>query len=670
MILSLHSGGRDEATRNIGCLTQRHQFNKLPRPYFCEETVMVKMSEEVGNASNSDANAPQGEGSGPSAGNSSQAIVEQLERLNRENREITALYNIGVAVGSTLRLKEVIWTLYKDSSRLTDTSNFAVAIHDDSSDLLYFALALEQGKRLKPMSVKVTAKNQGLTGQVLTTQNPLLIQDVANSGSRFEIDRSAPDRPIRSWLGVPILNPVIPNGKAQGVIAIWNHKPNTFTEHDLWLLSAIGTQAAIAIRNARLFESSQRRATEMAFLNEVARTLSSTLQLDEVLTRIMEQVDEMLQVEAGSLLLTDPATGDLFFQIALGHRAKEVKPFRIPRGQGIAGEVAITGRPLLIANVQEDERHFKELGEKVNFNTRNMLCVPLRLYDQVIGVLQIMNKKSGSFNQHDLELLESIASYAAIAIENARLHESVLAERDRVIEAQEQARKELARDLHDGPTQLVAGITMSLDFCKKALEKDPSLLAKELNEMQELAERASRQMRTMLFELRPLVLETHGLGAALRVFLDRRQQEIETTRLSLKVVTYNQSDDISRQDAKVEAAIFAIVQETVNNALKHARAENITVHLKETPKEIYTIIADDGVGFDLDEVMSNYEHRGSLGMINIRERTQLIGGELTMNSTADQGTQVVVRVPKEEAERMKKRGTGPLSLPAGMIPGK
>ena len=128
----------------------------------------------------------------------------------------------------------------------------------------------------------------------------------------------------------------------------------------------------------------------------------------------------------------------------------------------------------------------------------------------------------------------------AIAIENARLYESLEAEHNRTIEAEQEARKTLARDLHDGPTQLVAAIMMNLDFATKALEKDPSLLKDAFKEMQDLASRASHQMRTLLFQLRPLVLETQGLGAALQVFLDRRQKDIvedQNTKLSLKIET-------------------------------------------------------------------------------------------------------------------------------------
>jgi signal transduction histidine kinase len=388
---------------------------------------------------------------------------------------------------------------------------------------------------------------------------------------------------------------------------------------------------------------------------------------------MMEQVDEMLSVEAGSLLLTDNVTGDLVFQIALGEKADEVKPFRVPKGQGIAGHVAETGQPLIISDVQKDERHLKAFDKKTQFLTRDILCVPLILHRQVVGVLQVLNKRDGEFTQRDVDLLSSIASYAAIAIENARLYESLEAEHTRTIQAEQEARRKLATDLHDGPTQLVAAIMMNLDFATKALQKDPSLLPDTIAEMQELASRASHQMRTLLFELRPLVLETQGLGAALQVFLDRRQRDANgKTSLTLNIETDDPSGDITRQDGKIEATIFSIVQETVNNAIKHARANKIVVTLKETNDHIFVSIVDDGIGFDVEAVLSNYETRGSLGMVNIRERAEAVGGDFKIESTTGEGTKISIEIPKEAAEkdvRIKQRTlTGVLSTPSGSSP--
>lgn len=599
--------------------------------------------------------------------------------MARELKEITALYNVGVVLNSSLNPKEVVWAVYKESGRLLDTTNFSLAIVDKKKSELKFMLVYHQGQAQRAVSVPFADPPQ-LTQHVYQTQTPLLIDNLANAAMTFELSLTIPQiRPV-SWLAAPISNPVLPDESAQGVILLWNAKPNAFNDRHLWLMSAIGTQASIALRNARLYEGSQRRATEMArlkdiaqrqteemrFLNEVGRVLSSTLHLDKVLTSIMVQVDEMLKVEAGSLLLNDPATGDLVFQIALGEKASEVKPFRVPKGQGIAGQVAQSGEPLIVADVQSDKRHFKAVDQKTDFYTRNIMCVPLILHDHIIGVIQVLNKKVGEFTVHDVDLLNSIASYAAIAIENARLYESLEAEHTRSIQAEQEARRRLASDLHDGPTQLVAAIMMNLDFATKALEKDPSLLPDAIKEMQELASRASHQMRTLLFELRPLVLETQGLGAALQVFLDRRQKDVGSkTKLSLKIKTDNPGGDISRQDGKIEASIFAIVQETVNNAIKHAKARRIVVTLAETTDSVSVTITDDGVGFNVDEVLNNYETRGSLGMINLRERAEAVGGNFSIESEAGRGTKIVVDITKEEMEkerRLKNRAvTGMLS---------
>jgi signal transduction histidine kinase len=389
----------------------------------------------------------------------------------------------------------------------------------------------------------------------------------------------------------------------------------------------------------------EKRVEELAVLNEMSASLSSTLDLDEVLTLIMERINAVLKVEAGSLLVIDDETGELVFQIALGEKAEGVKPFRLPMGQGIAGHVAQSGEPLMISDAQKDRRHYKAVDVTTDFLTRSILCVPMIFKGKVIGVIEIMNKLEGDFTESDLTLLNSIATYAAIAIENARLHQSVLTERDRVVVAQEEVQKNLARDLHDGPTQLVAGMLMRLDFVKKALTRDPSLLEEEIVRLMDLGQRASHQMRTLLFELRPLVLETQGLVPALETFLTRRQKEEAGTTLHLEVGTERGDDQLTRRDPKDEAAIFAIVQEAVINALKHAQADNIWVRLAEQAGELMVMVQDDGVGFDTTVMENDYEQRGSLGMVNIRERAELVGGHLTLRSAPGQGTEVMIRVP-------------------------
>ena len=174
-----------------------------------------------------------------------------------------------------------------------------------------------------------------------------------------------------------------------------------------------------------------------------------------------------------------------------------------------------------------------------------------------------------------------------------------------------------------------------------------------------------RQMRTAIFELRPLILETEGLEAALKTFLERRQDDSEVqAQLVFRVDSPHPTGKLSRFDSKVETSVFAIIQEAVNNAIKHAQAKNITVHLREAERGIHVTIADNGKGFDIDNVMSNYAQRTSLGMQNIKERTELLGGDLHLTSNVGAGTQIRVFIPRTEADRKRKRGvTGRLQLP-------
>lgn len=390
----------------------------------------------------------------------------------------------------------------------------------------------------------------------------------------------------------------------------------------------------------------QNWALGLALVEEIGQNLASTLDLEEVLTRLLARTYQAVDVEDGSIMLLEEATGDLVAQVVLGSLSEEAKSFRVPKGQGIAGEIAATGQPVVVNDAQNDPRHFKQIDQNTGFVTRSILGVPILSQDKIIGVLEVFNKRNGDFTKQDQVLLSSIANYAGIAIENARLHESVVAERDRVLRVQEEVSHKLQRDLHDGPTQLVAAIQMSIDFCQKTLEHNELNMAmSELQSMYELAVRATHQMRTLLFELRPLILETQGLIPALDVFMERRQVEAEPTKLHLELISDRPDGEISRLSGKVEAALFAIVQEAVTNAMKHAQAKAITVKLAQAGPQLVVTIRDDGKGFDVSQTMQSYDQRGSYGMINLRERVAVTEGDYTITSEPGQGTEVRVVVP-------------------------
>jgi signal transduction histidine kinase len=182
---------------------------------------------------------------------------------------------------------------------------------------------------------------------------------------------------------------------------------------------------------------------------------------------------------------------------------------------------------------------------------------------------------------------------------------------------------------------------MNIEFIKRLLERDPGRVNAELDKMSALAKRTNHDVRTMLFELRPLVLETQGLLVTLEEYLDRFRNSHPGTAIVLESA---EMGDI-HLEAQVEGTLFNIIQEAVNNALKHAQANHIWVRLRREGINLLTVVQDDGVGFDLQKVLASYEQRGSFGLLNIDERARLVGGNAELESTPGKGTRVTILVP-------------------------
>ena len=237
-----------------------------------------------------------------------------------------------------------------------------------------------------------------------------------------------------------------------------------------------------------------------------------------------------------------------------------------------------------------------------------------------------------------------------IAIQNARLYQDVVDERERMIEAQEEARKKLARDLHDGPTQSVSAIAMRVNMAQRIMLKDPKAAGEELVRIEELARRTTKEIRHMLFTLRPLVLESQGLVAALQSMADKIKETY-----SQNVIIAVEENILQDFEVGKQGVVFFIVEEAVTNARKHARAEHIWVNLRPFEKEMALLeVRDDGVGFDVAAVNRSYDQRGSLGMVNLRERTELVNGVMNIQSSSGKGTRVQVYIPltEEAADRL------------------
>jgi two-component system NtrC family sensor kinase len=256
-----------------------------------------------------------------------------------------------------------------------------------------------------------------IAGWVLERGEPLLLTDGSS------VDPSIRDAMQRDELTSALCVPLRIKGRVIGVLNASKTTPESpFDKHDLELLSILASQVAIAIENSRVHEGTRHRTSQLDALNELGRVVTSTLDLDEVLRLAMQGINEIIEAEAGSLLLLDETTSNLVFRVSLHGDAQQPTPFTLQVGQGIAGWVVKEGEPLLVRDVNEEPRYYKEASEKFGLQCHSILCVPLVIREHVIGAIELINKLGGEFTQEDLELLNSMGATIAIAVENARLY--------------------------------------------------------------------------------------------------------------------------------------------------------------------------------------------------------------------------------------------------------
>jgi signal transduction histidine kinase len=307
-----------------------------------------------------------------------------------------------------------------------------------------------------------------------------------------------------------------------------------------------------------------------------------------------------------------------------------------------------------VIQVSPDPSHYPELRRLTAMhNCRAAACLPLVVGLDAFGVMVFADPRPELFTSDRLELLEAVARQATGGLQNAKLYQNLLQEKERITEIHEEARRKLARDLHDGPTQSISAIAMRVNFARRLIERDVKSAADELFKIEELARRTTKEIRQMLFTLRPLVLESQGLVSALEQ-LGAKVHETYNQEVLVEA-TPGVADDM---EVGKQGVVFFIAEEAVNNARKHAQAPHIWIRLSREGELFRMDIDDDGVGFDLGAVESNYEARGSLGMVNLRERTELVSGVIRINSVAGKGTRISLTVPLTvaAAERLHQNG--------------
>lgn len=375
-------------------------------------------------------------------------------------------------------------------------------------------------------------------------------------------------------------------------------------------------------------------------ITEMAQALSSSLNYQRVL-------DAALNV--GQLALHNQNSTSGFVSLVLLYRAHDRSLYcitglgmarhdlgRTIRGKGgMVRETLTLCEPLFGGAPRRDP----ELSEFLTLRgTRSTVVVPLRAGFDNYGVMVFASRKPNAFNEEYRSFLEAIGTQTTIALQNAALYQDLLEEKERIVSVEKDARKKLARDLHDGPTQTISAIAMRMSIVRMMLDRTPEEVPGELKKIEEMALQTTSEIRLLLYTLRPLALEGDGgLLSAVEQLADKyeaiygQQVEVMVSERAEQVMT----------DAQVET-IFSIIQEAVNNARKHAKAEVISVRVTTYEETLVVEVADNGVGFNVEEQRHEARMRGSLGMQNLYDLADLLDGTLTIESKPGRGTNITV----------------------------
>lgn len=381
--------------------------------------------------------------------------------------------------------------------------------------------------------------------------------------------------------------------------------------------------AALALRNAELYREIQHRLAESESLGRVLVSLLQKTVLEQVLDIVCAEAQGLIGATGSAvLLLTDRAW--LEVRHSMGRPLAAVE--RLPVDGSLAGLVVRKGKPVLLNDLTP-------LGDIQVYqwpsDLNALLAVPLHANGGVIGVLDVVNKPGG-FTDEDVRVMTIFAHQAAMAIEHARLQQQ--AEQLAVL----QERERLARELHDSVTQSLYSVNLFANAAALALTAGKQATATGyLHELQETAQEGMRDMRLLIFQLHPPELETEGLTAVL-------QARLAAVEARAGLQTDFRVEGERRLPIAVEAELYWIAQEALNNVLKHARAQHVTVRLHFTANKILLEVGDDGIGFD--PLTVGPEGRGGVGLRSMAERATRLGGTLICDSSVGAGTRVKVEV--------------------------
>ncbi|HEY7622450.1 MAG TPA: GAF domain-containing sensor histidine kinase [Solirubrobacteraceae bacterium] len=546
-----------------------------------------------------------------------------------DQHRLARLIDVGRSLLAELDLDVVLDRVLETAADLTGARYAALGILDDQRREL--ARFLTRGiDEATHRAIGDLPRGRGILGVLIDEPRPLRLDDVGDHPRSYGFPPGHP--PMRSFLGVPILI----RGQAWGNLYLTEKTGGgVFTAEDEEATVVLADWAAIAIENARLYRDVAGRRDELEravrglqATAAIARAIGDETKLERVLELVVKRGRAL--VEAHDVLILLRQGDELVVAAGAGH-VEVTEDIRFPLDAATAGEVLASGRSRRIVDAANELRvPPAELGVE---QASAALLVPLVYRGTGLGVLAAFDRLDGdgSFTRDDEQLLQAFAAQAATAVATAK---TVEAERlRRSMAAAEAERRRWSRELHDETLQALGGLKVLLSSATRL--DDAGAMREVMREAIDQLSRDIEALRGLIAELRPAALDELGLEPALTSLVQRT-----STITGLDVRTEIDIPSGERLSPELETTVYRIVQESLTNVAKHARAATVTLSVQRAEQELRISIADDGTGFDPQQ-----DRDGGFGLASMRERVELAGGDLSVSPGEATGTVVCARLP-------------------------
>jgi signal transduction histidine kinase len=564
-----------------------------------------------------------------------------------DDRRLRVLLEVSRALAAELDLEALLRRLLDAARDLTGARYAAVGVLDERREELerFITVGVDEDTR---RSIGDLPRGRGILGELIRDPRPLRLADIGDHPRSYGFPPGHP--PMRTFLGVP----VIVRGQPWGNLYLSEKEGGEFDEADEAALSMLADWAAIAIANARAYGAAEERRDQLEravrgleATTAIARALGGETRIDRVLELIVKRGRAL--VEARAVLILLERDTELEVAAAAGDLGDQPIGSRVAIEGSAPGQVLRSGRAERLADVRMRMR--LSLGD-VAEQAETALLVPLQFRGRTSGVLIALDRLVGerTFDPEDERLLNAFASAAATAVATAQSVESERLERS--IAGAEQERRRWARELHDQTLQGLGALQVLL---RSVARGDGSASADLLARASEQLTAEIEALQQIISDLRPASLDDIGLAAALGGFAERAAA-VNGLELGCDIgLAFEQGSASDRLVPTIEDAAFRLVQEAFNNIAKHARATRVRLRVEEDADEVTIVVEDDGTGFDTGSETSGF------GLVGMRERAELVGGSLEVESAPGSGTRVRAVLPARRASQEGPREATALS---------